>query len=364
MFFKRKKNLAADDHEQVAADEINLPRQSSVQPAGQAPMENDASAELEGSITQNSIETENSVQQGLNKSRQGFFTKIASLLSTNQLDDDAFDDLEDTLLSSDIGVQAALSIVENLRLEARSKRVQSTEELLELLAHETMKIMQPAEQQWPLAQKPYVIVVVGVNGVGKTTTTAKIAAYLQSEGKKVMLAAADTFRAAAVEQLQEWGSRLNIPVIAQGTGSDAAAVAHDAVTAAVARNVDVLLIDTAGRLHTQNELMAQLGKVIRVLSKQNSEYPHEVLQVLDAGTGQNALSQVEHFKKVTNVSSLALTKLDGSAKGGVAIALTQKFELPIRFLGVGENVDGLKPFTARSYIEGMFGVKGLDAPPN
>jgi fused signal recognition particle receptor len=362
VFFKRKKAPAADRPKKVDAESSTLANQPDNQLADQISVESDAAPGLDSTGQHDNQESVNSVQKGLNKSRQGFFTKIASLLSTNQLDD-AYDDLEDTLLSSDIGVKAALSIVENLRLIARSKKIQSTEQLLELLAHETMEIMQPAEQQWPLNQKPYVIVVVGVNGVGKTTTTAKIAAHLQSEGKKVMLAAADTFRAAAVEQLQEWGSRLNIPVIAQGTGSDAAAVAHDAVTAAVARNVDVLLIDTAGRLHTQNELMAQLGKVIRVLSKQNSKYPHEVLQILDAGTGQNALSQVEHFKKVTNVSSLALTKLDGSAKGGVAIALTQKFGLPIRFLGVGEKVSDLKPFTAKSYIEGMFGVEALKAPP-
>ena len=250
-------------------------------------------------------------------------------------------------------------MIENLRAGARTKKIESADELLELLARETMEIMKTAEQPWHLNTKPYVCVVVGVNGVGKTTTTAKIAARLQAGGNKVMLAAADTFRAAAVEQLQQWGTRLNIPVIAQGSGSDAAAVAHDAVTAAEARDIDVLLIDTAGRLHTQNELMEQLSKIMRVLSKQNENYPHEVLQVLDAGTGQNALSQVEHFQKATAVSSLALTKLDGSAKGGVAIALTQKFGLPIRFIGVGEQVNDLKPFTAKTYVESLFGVESV-----
>lgn len=364
MFFRRKKSPTTDSPETVAPDATAVADQPDIKLTDQVSLENDLPSELESSDQQDDKEKETSVQQGLNKSRQGFFTKIASLFTASQLDDDAYDDLEDTLLSCDIGVQATLGIVENLRSVARSKKIENTEQLLELLAHETMKIMQPAEQQWSQNHTPYVIVVVGVNGVGKTTTTAKIAAHLQSKGKTVMLAAADTFRAAAVEQLQEWGSRLDIPVIAQGTGGDAAAVAHDAVTAAVARNIDVLLIDTAGRLHTQNELMAQLGKVMRVLSKQNSNYPHEVLQVLDAGTGQNALSQVEHFKKITNVSSLALTKLDGSAKGGVAIALTQNFGLPIRFLGVGEQVGDLKPFTAKSYIEGMFGVKALEEQPN
>ena len=300
------------------------------------------------------------VEQGLRKTRQGFFTKIAGLVSTRQLDDTAFDELEDTLISSDVGVDASLRMIENLRTGARSKKIESADELLELLARETMEIMKTAEQPWHLNAKPYVCVVVGVNGVGKTTTTAKIAANLQAGGNKVMLAAADTFRAAAVEQLQQWGTRLNIPVIAQGTGGDAAAVAHDAVTAAKARDIDVLLIDTAGRLHTQNELMEQLSKIMRVLSKQNENYPHEVLQVLDAGTGQNALSQVEHFQKATAVSSLALTKLDGSAKGGVAIALTQKFGLPIRFVGVGEQIKDLKPFTTKTYVEGLFGVEAVE----
>jgi fused signal recognition particle receptor len=360
VFFNRKKNPANNSSETVVPDGTAI----ASQPGDQISLKSDTSPEVVSTNEPGDHDNITSVQQGLNKSRQGFFTKITGLFNASQLDDEAYVDLEDTLLSSDIGVQAALSIVENLREEARSIKIQSTGQLLELLAHETMKIMQPAEQQWSLNQKPYVIVVVGVNGVGKTTTTAKIAAHLQSKGKKVMLAAADTFRAAATEQLQEWASRLNIPVIAQGTGGDAAAVAHDAVTAAVARNIDVLLIDTAGRLHTQNELMAQLGKVIRVLSKQNSNYPHEVLQVLDAGTGQNALSQVEHFKKVTNVSSLVLTKLDGSAKGGVAIALTQNFGLPIRFIGVGEHVSDLKPFTAKSYIEGMFGVDSIEIQSN
>lgn len=356
MFFRRKKNPPSDSPEAVIAEGDAIANQL---PIDESKQSND-SPEAECVDQPDDQDSDTSIQQGLSKSRQGFFTKIASIISTSQVDENAYDDLEDTLISSDVGVQAALSIVESLRLEARSKKIQNTEQLLELLAYQTMKIMQPAEQQWSIDQKPYVIVVVGVNGVGKTTTTAKIAAHLQAKGKKVMLAAADTFRAAAVEQLQEWGSRLNIPVIAQSTGSDAAAVAHDAVTAAVARNIDVLLIDTAGRLHTQSELMSQLGKVMRVIAKQNPSYPHEVLQVLDASTGQNALSQVEHFKKVTNVSSLVLTKLDGSAKGGVAIALTQEFGLPIRFIGVGEQASDLKLFTAKSYIEGMFGVESIE----
>jgi fused signal recognition particle receptor len=339
VFFKRRKKTASNDSKAETQTSV----ESDSQPAN---AQNNRSG---------------SIEQGLSKTRRGFFTKLAGLVNVRQLDDDAFDELEDTLISSDAGVDASLRMIENLRAEARTKKIDSTEELLELLARETMKIMNIAEQPWQINAKPYVCVVVGVNGVGKTTTTAKIAAHLQAGGSKVMLAAADTFRAAAVEQLQQWGTRLNIPVITQGTGSDAAAVAHDAVTAAKARDIDVLLIDTAGRLHTQNELMEQLSKIMRVLSKQNENYPHEVLQVLDAGTGQNALSQVEHFQKATAVSSLALTKLDGSAKGGVAIALTQKFGLPIRFIGVGEQINDLKPFTTRAYVEALFGVESVEA---
>ena len=214
-------------------------------------------------------------------------------------------------------------------------------------------MLKQSEQDWEFSQSPYVILMVGVNGAGKTTTTAKIAKQFQDQGKSVMLAAADTFRAAAVEQLQEWGKRLDIPVIAQAHGSDAAAVAHDALTSAKAKNIDVLMIDTAGRLHTQSDLMEQLEKVNRVLAKIDPTTPHEVMQVLDSGTGQNALIQLDHFQKAVGVSSICLSKLDGSAKGGIAISLSEKYKLPIRFIGVGEGFNDIKRFSATQFANAL-----------
>ena len=261
-------------------------------------------------------------------------------------------------MSCDIGVKASLGLVDNLRDRVEREKIKDAVGVIAGLRAEIAELLKNGEQEWvvnkpDLDHNPYVILMVGVNGVGKTTTTAKIAYKLKQQGKSVMLAAADTFRAAAVEQLQSWGESLEIPVIAQQHGADAAAVAHDALTSALARNIDVLLIDTAGRLHTQSDLMEQLQKVTRVLKKANPDYPHEVMQILDAGTGQNALVQLEHFQKAVGVSSICLTKLDGSAKGGVAIALTQQYQLPIRFIGIGESFDDLQPFNAQLFAQGL-----------
>jgi len=270
------------------------------------------------------------------------------------LNDDLFDDLEEVLISSDIGVEASLELVERLRDRVQSEKIQDAQGVIAGLKDEISNMLQPAQQEWDvLHQRPYVMLMVGVNGVGKTTTTAKIAKQFKDQGKTVMLAAADTFRAAAVEQLQEWGKRMDIPVVAQGHGADAAAVAHDALNSAIVKGVQVLMIDTAGRLHTQSDLMEQLQKINRVLANLDPSMPHEVMQVLDAGTGQNALSQLEHFHKAVNVTSLCLTKLDGSAKGGVAISLTQKYKLPIRYIGVGEGYTDLKPFEAKTFADAL-----------
>ena len=299
------------------------------------------------------------VKQGLTKSRTSFFNKITDIFKSSfNLDDELFDELEELLITSDIGIDASLNLVENLRTRVKKEKIQDANGVVIGLRKEITQMLEQSEQEWSFTQKPYVILMVGVNGAGKTTTTAKIAKHFQDQGKSVMLAAADTFRAAAVEQLQEWGKRLSIPVVAQANGSDAAAVAHDALTSAIAKDVDILMIDTAGRLHTQSDLMEQLSKVNRVLAKIDPSTPHEVMQILDAGTGQNALNQLEHFQKAVGVSSICLSKLDGSAKGGIAISLSEKSKLPIRFIGVGEGFGDLKRFSASQFADAL--VPDLD----
>ena len=299
------------------------------------------------------------IEEGLEKTRSGILGKLGNVFKGSfNPDDELFDELEEALISSDIGVDASLKLVAQLRQRVKQEKIQDAFGVIDGLRMEISEMLLRAEQPWPALQslpanKPYVLLMVGVNGVGKTTTTAKIARYLSLQGKSVMLAAADTFRAAAVEQLQDWGRQLNIPVVAQQKGADAAAVAHDALTAAITRNIDVLLIDTAGRLHTQSDLMEQLQKIVRVLHKIDSAYPHEVMQVLDAGTGQNALVQLKHFHRAVDVSSLCLTKLDGSARGGLALALSENFKLPIRVVGVGEGFDDLRPFNADRFANAL-----------
>ncbi len=301
------------------------------------------------------------VEEGLDKSRTSLMGKIGNVFKGSfDINDELFDDLEEVLISSDIGVEASLELVEKLRNRVQTEKIQDAAGVIAGLKAEIATMLEPAEQSWDvLHQRPYVMLMVGVNGVGKTTTTAKIAKQFRDQGKTVMLAAADTFRAAAVEQLQEWGRRMDIPVVAQAHGADAAAVAHDALNSAIVKGTQVLIIDTAGRLHTQSDLMEQLQKINRVLGNLDPSMPHEVMQILDAGTGQNALSQLEHFQKAVGVTSVCLTKLDGSAKGGLAISLTQKYKLPIRYIGVGEGYMDLKPFSAKTFADAL--VPDLDA---
>jgi len=349
-FFKRNKAIPSDAPQETP-DQI---QQHNVNAAD--------STETVTTAPSNTSEQSASVETGLDKSRSSFLSKIGNVFKGSfDLDDDLFDDLEEVLITSDIGVEASLVLVENLRTRVKSEKIQDAAGVVQGLRDEINELIKVAEQPWNTAleqsaesnHKPYVMLMVGVNGVGKTTTTAKIAKLFKDQGKSVMLAAADTFRAAAVEQLQEWGQRLDIPVVAQSTGADAAAVAHDALTSAIARKIDILMIDTAGRLHTQSDLMEQLQKVNRVLARIDPTTPHEVMQILDAGTGQNALSQLDHFKEAVGVSSICLTKLDGSAKGGVAISLTQKHQLPIRFIGLGEGFNDLKPFVASEFASAL-----------
>jgi fused signal recognition particle receptor len=275
---------------------------------------------------------------------------FAELLGAGQVPDPALlDDLEAALLQADVGVAASTRIIDRIRTRTgpEDMRAQLRAALLELIAPCERPLVIPAQT------KPFVIMVVGVNGAGKTTTIGKLAHRLQTEGHKVMLAAADTFRAAAVEQLKVWGERNGVPVIAQDTGADAAAVAHDALHAASARGMDVLIVDTAGRLHTQSGLMDELKKIRRVIERIQPQAPHEVLLVLDASIGQNALAQREHFQAAVGVTGLILTKLDGTAKGGVVFAMAAKNPLPIRFIGVGEGIEDLRVFNSTEFVEAL-----------
>ncbi|WP_433768503.1 signal recognition particle-docking protein FtsY [Pseudomonas putida] len=297
------------------------------------------------------------LKQGLSKTSASIGEGMASLfLGKKAIDDELLDDLETRLLTADVGVEATSVIIQRLTQKVARKELADSDALYKSLQGELAAMLRPVEQPLKIASqnKPFVILVVGVNGAGKTTTIGKLAKKLQLEGKKVMLAAGDTFRAAAVEQLQVWGERNKIPVIAQHTGADSASVIFDAVQAAKARGIDVLIADTAGRLHTKDNLMEELKKVRRVIGKLDADAPHEVLLVLDAGTGQNAINQAKQFNQTVELTGLALTKLDGTAKGGVIFALAKQFGLPIRYIGVGEGIDDLRTFEAEPFVQALF----------
>ena len=285
---------------------------------------------------------------------------MASLfLGKKVIDDDLLEEMETRLLTADVGVAATMQIVQSLTSRVARKELADSSALYKALQEELQLLLKPVEKplQIEKAIQPFVILVVGVNGAGKTTTIGKLAKKLQLEGKKVMLAAGDTFRAAAVEQLQVWGERNQIPVIAQHTGADSASVIFDAVQAAKARGMDVLIADTAGRLHTKDNLMEELKKVRRVIGKLDQSAPHEVLLVLDAGTGQNAINQTKQFHQAVELTGLVLTKLDGTAKGGVIFALAKQFSLPIRYIGVGEGIDDLRTFAADDFVKALFAAR-------
>lgn len=297
------------------------------------------------------------IKRGLSRTSNQFAEGLGNLfLGRKTIDEDLFEELETQLLVADVGMEATSEIIDNLTARVARKQLADSDALFLALREQLAGLLKPIEQPLVIdaGKKPYVILVVGVNGVGKTTTIGKLAKRLQNEGKKVMLAAGDTFRAAAVEQLQVWGERNAVPVIAQHTGADSASVIFDAISAAQARGIDVVIADTAGRLHNKNHLMDELAKVKRVMAKLDVSAPHEVLLVLDAGTGQNALNQAEQFREAAGVTGIALTKLDGTAKGGVIFALGKKFGLPVRFIGVGEGIDDLQPFAAEPFIKALF----------
>ena len=296
------------------------------------------------------------LKQGLSKTRQNLGGGLFDLFRGKQIDDDLFEELETHLLMADVGVETTMKIINSLTKSANRKQLKDAEALYDLLKIELKKVIESVSQplEIPESDGPFVMLMVGVNGVGKTTTIGKLAKQFQAQGKTVMLAAGDTFRAAAVEQLQVWGERNDIPVIAQHTGADSASVIFDAISAAKARNVDVIIADTAGRLQNKAHLMEELKKVVRVMKKLDVNAPHEVMLTLDAGTGQNALSQTKLFDEAVGLTGLTVTKLDGTAKGGVVFAIADKYNIPIRYLGVGEGIDDLRPFDGDDFIDALF----------
>ena len=292
----------------------------------------------------------------LAKTRRGLGDSMADFfLGKQNIDQNTLDDLETSLLSADVGIETTTEIIDDLQSKLSRKALVNVDALQVALYEHMLDILQPCEQllQVDSRNKPFVILVVGINGAGKTTSIGKLAHYYQQQGLSVMLAAGDTFRAAAVEQLQQWGSRNQVPVVAQAAGADPASVIFDAVQSGRSRNIDVVIADTAGRLHTQSNLMDELAKIKRVINKLDPDAPHETLLIMDAGIGQNALQQAEQFHRALGLTGVAVTKLDGTAKGGILFAIARKLALPIRFIGVGEGIEDLRPFRAREFVSAL-----------
>ena len=306
--------------------------------------------------------------RGVQKTKQSFFSKIShAIAGKSTVDEDTLDAIEEALIASDMGVDTSLKVIEKLEERVARDKYLGFEELVSMLREEIGELLNLSEDEslddkvipFDFSKKPYIIMVVGVNGVGKTTTIGKLASRLVAQGKKVVLGAADTFRAAAVDQLTIWAERAGVDIVKQEMGSDPASVAYDTVSSAVAKNADVVLIDTAGRLHNRIDLMNELTKIRNVMRKVVPDAPHEVLLVLDGSTGQNAFMQAKEFSKATDVTALAVTKLDGSAKGGVVIGIVDQFRIPIKFIGIGEGIDDLKVFDKREFVNSLFTVDDL-----
>ena len=303
--------------------------------------------------------------RGVAKTKQSFFQKVSrAIVGKSRVDDSVLDAMEEALVATDMGVDTTLKIIDNLQDRVEKDKYMSMEELVDMLKDEIGKLLDESGnagevEPFDFSKRPYVVLVVGVNGVGKTTTIGKLASMLRSRGKKVIIGAADTFRAAAVDQLQIWADRAGVDIVKQKMGSDPASVAYDTVSAAVARDADVVLIDTAGRLHNRVDLMNELTKIRNVMRKVVPDAPHDVLLVLDSTTGQNAFQQTREFSRATDVTSLAVTKLDGSAKGGVVIGIADQFHIPVKFIGIGEGVDDLKVFDSKEYIYSLFSIEDL-----
>ena len=318
-----------------------------------------------GLFGKKSKEEKESLDQGLQKTKMGIFEKISrAIVGKSTVDDDVLDGIEEALIASDLGVDTNLKIIDSLQERVARDKFMNTEELNTILREEIEKLLDinPSEESdgseeekvFDFSKKPYVIMVVGVNGVGKTTTIGKLASRLKNSGKKVVLGAADTFRAAAVDQLVIWSERAGVPIVKQGMGADPASVAYDTLKSAVAQDADVVLVDTAGRLHNKVNLMNELTKIRNVMRKVVPDAPHEVLLVLDGSTGQNAYQQAKEFTKATDVTALAVTKLDGTAKGGVVIGISDQFQIPVKFIGVGEKIEDLQIFNKREFVASLF----------
>lgn len=308
-----------------------------------------------------SSEKKETLDKGLEKSKSNFFEKLSKAVAgKSKVDDDVLDNLEEVLVSSDVGVSTTLKIIERIEARVARDKYLGTDELNKILREEIAGLLsetgsgEESEFSTPEGIKPYVIMVVGVNGVGKTTTIGKLAAQFKKAGKHVVLGAADTFRAAAIDQLQIWADRVGVPIVKQKMGSDPASVAFDTLQSAVNQNADVVIIDTAGRLHNKVNLMNELTKIKKVMQKVLNEAPHEVLLVLDGSTGQNAFEQAKHFTAATEVTALAVTKLDGTAKGGVVIGISDQFQIPVKYIGVGEGVDHLQVFNKYEFVDSFF----------
>ena len=309
-----------------------------------------------------SREKKEKLDQGLEKSKESMFSKLSrAVAGKDKVDDEVLDELEEVLVTSDVGVNTTIKIIERIEERVARDKYLGTKELNKILREEIAGLLAEAGEEdqtdfdVPENTRPYVIMVVGVNGVGKTTTIGKLAAQFNKKGLKVMLGAADTFRAAAVDQLKIWSERTGVPIVSQGMGADPASVAFETIQTATTQGADVVLIDTAGRLHNKVNLMNELAKIKRVMQKQIADAPHEVLLVLDASTGQNAIEQARQFTAATEVSALALTKLDGTAKGGVVIGVSDQFQIPVRYIGVGEGVDDLQVFNKEEFVDSFFG---------
>ena len=315
---------------------------------------------LFGLFGSKSKEEKSALESGLAKTKTGIFDKLArAVAGKSKVDDSTLDDIEEALVASDIGVDTTLRIIERLEERVARDKFMNSDELNFILRDEIESLLNiddnfKPEEPFDFSKKPYVIMVVGVNGVGKTTTIGKLAARLKSAGKSVVLGAADTFRAAAVDQLTIWSERAGVEIVKQQMGSDPASVAYDTLSRAIAQNADVVLIDTAGRLHNKVNLMNELTKIRNVMKKLIPDAPHDVLLVLDGSTGQNAYQQAKEFTKATDVTSLAVTKLDGTAKGGVVIGISDQFKIPVKFIGVGEKIEDLQIFNKREFVESLF----------
>ncbi|SMD33737.1 fused signal recognition particle receptor [Reichenbachiella faecimaris] len=308
-----------------------------------------------------SKEKKETLDKGLEKTKENFFSKLGKAVAgKSTVDDELLDELEEVLITSDVGVDTTVRIIERIEERVAKDKYLNATELNVILREEIAGLLEEnnsgnaAEFELPADKKPYVLMVVGVNGVGKTTTIGKLASQFQRRGKSVVLGAADTFRAAAVDQLKLWGERVNVPVIAHGMNTDPSAVAYDAVKHAVEQKADIVIIDTAGRLHTKVNLMNELTKIKRVIQKFVADAPHEIMLVLDGSTGQNAFIQAQEFTKATDVSSLAITKLDGTAKGGVVIGISDQFKIPVKYIGVGEGIDDLQVFNKHEFVDSFF----------